>query len=128
MKYLDCIELLNLALQQLRKGQRDQVPLTKLQEVLILVTQSYRRTDNTEAQTALGDVINGLNVAQQNTAVKFLPITMKEVLVQGIDKALIIFCDLAWDYYMDHDVPEDQFELLRLIVEYHYLKGSVITI
>lgn len=125
MKYLDCIELLNLALQQLRKGQRDQVPLSKLPEVLTLVTQSYRRTDNDEVKTFLTDVINGLNIAQQNTAVKFLPVSMKETLVEGIERALASICDLAWDYYTEHDVPEDHPNLLRTIVEYHYFKGSV---
>lgn len=125
MKYLDCIELLSLALKTLRKGQRDQVPMSKMLEVSTLVTQSLNRVDDANAQTMLIDVLNGVNVAQQNAAIKFLPATMKEVLVEGLEGALTRIADVAWDYYSEHDVPENQHNVLRTLVEYHLFKGSV---
>lgn len=124
MKYLDCIELLSLALAQLKKGQRDQVPLSKLREVQTLVTRTIQRLEEPEPKTWLMDVINALSVAMQNTAVQYLPNTMKETLVEGITNCLAEVCDLAWDYYTTHDVPENQDTLLRTIVEYHYCKGA----
>lgn len=125
LKYLDCIELLRLALQTLRKGQRDQVPMSRMPEVSMLVTQSLNRTDDGTAKTYLLDVVNGINVAQQNTAIQFLPASMKEVLVQGIENALVTLCDSAYAYYEEHDVPLEHKELLRTVVEYHLFKGSV---
>lgn len=125
LKYLDCIELLRLALQTLRKGQRDQVPMSRMPEVSMLVTQSLNRTDDGTVKTYLLDVVNGINVAQQNTAIQFLPASMKEVLVQGIENVLVTLCDNAYTYYEEHDVPLEHKELLRTVVEYHLFKGSV---
>lgn len=43
----------------------------------MLVTQSLNRTDDGTVKTYLLDVVNGINVAQQNTAIQFLPASMK---------------------------------------------------
>lgn len=99
--------------------------MPKMLEVSTLVTQSLNRVDDANAQTMLIDVLNGVNVAQQNAAIKFLPATMKEVLVEGLEGALTRIADVAWDYYSEHDVPENQHDVLRTLVEYHLFKGSV---
>lgn len=99
--------------------------MSKMQEVATLVTQSLNRVDDDNAKTYLMDVLNGVNVAQQNAAIKFLPASMKEVLVEGIENALTRVSDVAWDYYSEHDVPLEQEKLLRTLVEYHLFKGSV---
>lgn len=126
MKYLDCIELLSLALSQLRQGQRDQVPVSKLTELTLLVNQAYRRTDSQQLRTMLSDINNAISLAQQNAAIQYLPAAMKEAFVQGLQKCMAHVCTQAWDYYTDHDVPEDQDALLRIIVEHHYLQGDEI--
>ena len=90
----------------------------------MLVTQSLNRVDDDTAKTYLMDVLNGVVVAQQNAAVQYLPASMKDVLVEGIDKALAVIADLAWDHYLMNDVPEGNDEVLRTVVEYHLFKGS----
>lgn len=127
MKYLDCIELLNLAYQLLRPEQRDQVPVSKLMELEMLVNQAYRRTDSQEVRTMLSDISAAVGLARQNAAIQYLPANMKEAFVAGIQKCMSTVCELAWAYYMEHDVPEDQEALLRIVVEYHFLQGDDIS-
>ncbi len=125
LKFLDCIELLRLALSLLRRGQRDQVPMTRMQEVVTLVTQSLSKTENDTAKTYLLDVLNGISVAQQNASIRYLPASMKNILVEGLDNALSVIADDAWNYYSENDVPMEHKDILRTIVEYHLFKGSV---
>lgn len=126
MKYLDCIELLELALKLLHKGQRDQVPMSKLQDLQTLVTRTMSRLKDETPKARLTDVVAGIMAAQTNTAVANLPAAMRDTLVAGIDEALSLICDLAWDYYTDNDVPEDEdsVPLLRTVVQYHYERGA----
>lgn len=126
MKYLGCIELLSLALQLLRPEQRDQVPVSKLKELAMLVNQAIRRNDDDNLRVQLYDVANAIDLASQNTAIQFLPASMKGAFIDGLEECLKTVCSLAWDYYSERDVPEDQDRLLRTIVEYHYLQGDVV--
>lgn len=124
MKYLDCIELLKLALELLHKEQRAQIPVSKLQEVTTLVTACQRRTTQGEVKTVLSDVVGGVTMIQANTAIQFLPVAMRDALVDGISRALTSVADAAWDYYSENECPEGADELLRTVVEYHLLKGD----
>jgi len=128
MKYLDCIELLNLALQTLKSGQRDQVPLTKLSEVQTLVLRCKVRAEGVPmVQPICDDLLLAVNIAQQNKAVRYLSHDMRDSLVKGLHKCLGYVCEAAWEYYSDHDVPlaDETFPLLRTVVEYHFLgKGA----
>lgn len=127
MKYLGCIELLNLALQLLKSGQRDQVPLSKLVEVQTLVMRcSKRATDLPLATARCNDVLMGISVAQANQAVMYLPQSMRDVLVQGIQACLSDVCAAAWEYYSQNDVPisDETMPLLRTVVAYHFAKGE----
>lgn len=122
MKYLDCIELLSLALQLLKSGQRDQVPLSKLTEVQVLVMRCSKRAEDLPLVTArCNDILMGIGVAQSNQAVKYLPQAMRDTLVQGLKACMYGVCDAAWDYYSTRDVPisEETIPLLRLVVAYH---------
>lgn len=125
MKYLDCIELLNLALQLLKSGRRDQVPLTKLSEVQTLVMRCMKRSEDLPiVQARCNDLLMGISVAQGNQAVLYLPQSMRDVLVQGIQNCLSDICDAAWDYYSTRDVPmsDQTMPLLRIVVSYHFNK------
>lgn len=99
--------------------------MSRMQEVSTLVTQSLNRTDSDTAKTYLLDVLNGIGVARQNAAIHYLPATMKDLLVDGIDNALTCVADAAWDYYSENDVPLEHRDILTTIVEYHLFKGSV---
>lgn len=90
----------------------------------MLVTQTFKRSDDAYTRTMLSDISNAVGLAQQNTAIQFLPANMKEAFISGIQKCLSHICEMAWDWYTDHDVPEDQPALLRTVVEYHYLQGD----
>lgn len=127
MKYLDCIELLNLALQILKSGQRSQVPLAKLTEVQTLVTRCSKKVRELPLVTArCEDILIGIGVAQANQAIQYLPQSMRDVLIQGIQSCLSAICDVAWDYYSTCDVPisEETIPLLRTLVANHFEKGE----
>lgn len=125
MKYLDCIELLKLALQLLKSGQRDQVPLSKLPEVQTLVMRCLKRSENLPmVQAKCNDLLMGISVAQANQSVVYLPQSMRDVLVQGIQSCLSDICDAAWAYYSvrDVEVTDQTIPLLRTVVYYHFNK------
>ena len=125
MKYLDCIELLKLALQLLKSGQRDQVPLSKLPEVQTLVMRCLKRSENLPmVQAKCTDLRMGISVAQANQSVVYLPQSMRDVLVQGIQSCLSDICDAAWAYYSvrDVEVTDQTMPLLRTVVYYHFNK------
>lgn len=127
MKYLGCIELLNLALQLLKSGQRDQVPLSKLTEVQTLVMRCVKRSEDLPFVTArCNDILMGISVAQANQAVKHLPQSMRDVLVQGIQACLSDICEVVWEYYSTHDViiSDETIPLLRTVVSNHFNKGE----
>lgn len=90
----------------------------------MLVNQAYRRTDSEFLRTMLSDIANAISLAQQNTSIQFLPANMKEAFVSGIQKCQAHMCRLAWEYYSENDVPEDQPDLLRTVIEYHYMQGD----
>lgn len=125
MKYLDCIELLNLALQLLKNGQRDQIPLSKLTEVQILVTRCAKRAPDLPFVTAkCSDLLMGISVARTNQAVRYLPQQMRDILTQGIQACMAEICDAAWEYYSTREVPisDETIPLLRVLVSYHFNK------
>ena len=77
-------------------------------------------------KSMLTDTLSGIMAAQTNKSIAYLSNGMRDAIVSGIDNALASICDLAWDYYTIHDVPEDPSfaAVLRTIVEYHYEKGA----
>lgn len=88
------------------------------------MTQTMMRIEEPEIKLSLRDTLNGIGVAQENAAVKFLPASMKDLLVKSVNQILYDVCEKAWSYYTDHDVPLEHESLLRVIVEYHYCKGA----
>lgn len=126
MKYLACIELLTAMLRILRRGQRDQVPMARMPELMRLILSVIERIDNDNivAKVKLNDVYSALFLASQNKGVEYLPSAMKETITSGINDALCAVSDTAWDYYTTRDVPIDQDALLRIVVQYHYLRGE----
>ena len=124
MKYLDCIELLRLALQVLKEGKRDQVPISKVAEVQTLVLRCMDRCrDLPLISTRCEDVLLAANLAQSNKSLMCLTNTMRDALVRGVRACLSGICEASWDYYMENDVmvTNETEPLLRTIVVYHYL-------
>lgn len=128
MKYLDSIELLNLALRLLKSGQRDQVPVSKLAEVQLLVLRCRKRVaDVPMAPTICDDVVMGISVVRNNQTIQFVPQDIRDTLIQGLQDCLAQVCAAAWSYYCDTDVPisDETIPLLRTIVAYHFNKGAL---
>ena len=75
-------------------------------------------------QARCSDLLMGISVAQGNQAVLYLPQSMLDVLVQGVQNCLADVCDAAWDYYSNRDVPitDQTVPLLRIVVGYHFDK------
>ena len=75
-----------------------------------------------EADAKCYDVLLALNIAQSNQAVKYIPQTMRDVLIRGLEDCMNLVCEAAWVYYSNEDVPiSPQTEpLLRLIVQHHF--------
>lgn len=123
MKYLDCIELLELALQLLKNGRRDQVPVSKLTEVQTLIVGCRKRAvENPMLEARCDDILLGISAVQGGSSITYLPQSMRDVLLQGIQECLASVCSDAWDYYSVHDVPisNQTTPLLRTVVAYHY--------
>lgn len=70
------------------------------------------------------DILMGISVAQANKAVRYLPQSMRDVLLQGTQACLSDICDVAWEYYSYTDVPVSQetIPLLRTLVATHFNK------
>ena len=66
----------------------------------------------------------GISVAQANQSVVYLPQSMRDVLVQGIQSCLSDIFDAAWAYYSvrDVEVTDQTMPLLRTVVYYHFNK------
>lgn len=127
MKYLDCVELLQLALQILKNGQQGQVPVSRLDEVLVLLKRcSDKLLDLPTAQAKCFDLLAGISVVQANKSVLYLPQAMRGTLLQGISSVLTEVCEAAWCHYSVHDAPvnDQTIPLLRTIVEYHFSNGG----
>lgn len=75
-------------------------------------------------QARCSDLLMGISVTQGNQAVLYLPQSMRDVLVQGVQNCLADVCDAAWDYYSNRDVPiaDQTVPLLRIVVGYHFDK------
>ena len=126
MRYLECIELLNLALQLLRDGQREQVPLSRLAEVQILVMRLRTRlTDIPIAASLCDDITGAITIAQSNKSVMNLSQRMRDILVTGLHDCLSAVCEAGWEYYSNHDVPisETTIPLLTILVSNHFNRG-----
>ena len=123
MKYLDCIELLNLALKLLKSGERVQVPVSKLTEIQLIVVRVNSRLEtypNMEiARSMMHDLMLSIGVAQENKAVKFLNDQMKQALVEGIRATKKHIASEAYQYYSNTDFePTPQnIPLMREVVQ-----------
>lgn len=127
MKYLECIELLNHALQLLRDGQREQVPVVRLSEVQTLVTRvMLRMTEQQLVIVRCNDVVGAIDIAQRRKDMLNLTQRMRDIIVSGLHDCLDTVCDVAWDYYTEHDVPisDDTIPLLTSLVTNHFNRGA----
>lgn len=75
------------------------------------------------ASTRCEDVLGGISIAQSNKAINYLPQSMRDTLVEGLQACLALICEAAWDYYRFEDVPinDQTIPLLRTIVSYHLI-------
>lgn len=121
MKYLICIELLNLALKQLKAGRRDLIPLSALDAVQILLMQARNNLTGT-AIPLCDDVVLAIDIMKQQSNMVTISSDLKNVVISGIRGVLEIVCADAWDYYKTEDVPvqEGTIDALKTVVYYHY--------
>ena len=128
MKYLDCIEMLNYALNVLKVDSRVQVPVSKMQEVLMILTRLSKRMENDASMqfaTLLNDSINAIGVVQSMSSIKYLSDTMKQTLAEGLYSIKFEVATVAFNYYSTNDFePTDTvIPLMRDVVKTVSLGG-----
>lgn len=126
MNYLNCIELLNLALQQLKSGQRAQVPVSKLPAIQkLMAVCKDAAADDPFVVRKCEDVIVACSICLEDKTVAHLTQVVRDSLINGIQECVASIAKEAWNYYSIVDVPlsDKNIPLLRIICEYHYLGG-----
>lgn len=131
MKYLDCMEMLNYGLQVLKENQRVQVPVVKLNELLLIITRTTDRLKEEQTpafRTTRDDLIQAINVVQEMKSVKYLSDNMKNNLVDGIETLKLEVAKLAYDFYSmnDFDPSPEVIPLMRDVVRSYSLGGGII--
>lgn len=122
MKYVDCIEMLNYALTVLKVDSREQVPVGKMSELLMVLTRLGKRMEDEESvkyTTMMNDLIQAIGVVQMMTSVKYINDNMKRTLADGFQGLKLEVAKAAYDYYLVHDFEptEAVIPLMRDIVK-----------
>lgn len=70
---------------------------------------------------ALSQVLEATLAAKGGTSTHVTEAIL-QILRSSVDSALSAVCSIAWDYYLDTDVPitDETIPLLQTIVRYHY--------
>lgn len=131
MKYLDCIEILNYALDILKSGQRNQIAVSKLSElVMVLVSANRKMEQESEIlfKSTFNDLIQAIAVVQDMRDVKFLNDNMKQTLVDGVLTLKGVVAQKAYEYYSVHDFEptEEIIPRMRDVVTTYIEGGGVV--
>ena len=124
MKYLDCIELLNLASTILHATDRVQVSVKKMLEFqMVLVRIQTKLGDdlnNVVIGPTLTDLFMSVQEIEKSKGIEYLSAAMKATLVAGILSIKYEVCKLAYNYYSYTDFKPDAttIPLMREVVEY----------
>lgn len=131
MKYLDCMEMLNYGLQILKENQRVQVPVSKLNELLMVVTRTTERLKDEQTpafRTTRDDIIQAISVIQDMKSVKYMSDNMKNNLVDGVETLKLEVAKLAYEYYSmcDFEPTKEIIPIMRDVVRTYSLGGGKI--
>lgn len=132
MHYLKCIALLNYLLRRLHAGQRDQVPVSVVQEVTTtLLGVNKQLADDITSEPMLGvqleDLLASLGEIRNQTGLSCLTETMKLALVDGITTLQGDICMRAYNYFIinDFEPTEQTIPVMRIVVKTALERGAI---
>ena len=128
MHYLECIALLEFLQKKLCNGQRQQVPVSVVDEVQQSVVALQNRLSNersSELTASFRDVMEAISVVKSTQGIIYLPDAMKTALNDGIDSLLHRLCLLAYDHfkYNEFEPTEQIIPIMRRVVKSALVEG-----
>lgn len=131
MQYLDCMEMLNYALETLKDGQRVQVPTSKMSDLMTIILRVSDRIGNEQSlsfKTTKDDLLQAILVVQEMKSVSYLNDSIKQTLIEGFKSLKVDVARLAYPYYslVDFEPTEEVIPLMRDVVKMYSQGGGVI--
>ena len=134
MRYLKCIAMLNYALRVLKADTRQSVPVSKMSELLTLLTSlramlNADQVQDTMVQVKMMDLLSSV-VQIQKSAQGIMTLTdnMKQGLIDGVNSVKDSVCVEAFKFYRTNDfepTPE-VIPVMREVVERYAQCGGKI--
>lgn len=132
MNYLECISLLNYLLKRLHAGQRQQVPVTVVTEVMTVLLSVNKKLSSMDLNdpmlpTRINDILGSINLIKSTAGLTHLSEVMKNSLVSGITELRDGICIEAYTYYQinEFDPTEQIVPIMRTVVEVALAKGVI---
>ena len=130
MHYLKCIALLNFLLKKLCEGQRQQVPVSTVNEaqrIMVSLKSLLEESESVEIAVRLDDIMSAIISIKSTEGLTFLTEAMKESLVVGIREMSDMIAIEAFMYFRLHDfeLTEEIKPVLRSVVEVALEKGVI---
>ena len=130
MHYLECIALLRYLLQRLCEGQRVQVPVTVVEEVisnLLNVKTLLGEEVSPKVQMLLNDNMVAASQIRDMQGMESLTGSMKDILVDGVNSIKSSIELEAFEYYKTHDFDdtEEVIPIMRSVVTTALAEGVI---
>ena len=130
MNYLECIQLLSYLLEKLYAEQRRQVPVSRLDEIQMIIVGVNKKLESEYAANPVlsikvSDLQAGIISIKDTPGLQVLTEQMKQALVDGIIALRDELCLKAYFYYRTHDFEptEKVIKVMRTVVEVALAKG-----
>ena len=130
MHYLKCINLFNYLLDKLHAGQRQQAPISVIEEIqnpLLHLTERLNGERIPEVVMRTEDILRAINEIRSTAGLTALTDTMKRTLVDGISELKTIICTKAFKYFqtVDFEPSPEIVPLMREVVSVALQKGEI---
>lgn len=130
MNYLECIQLLCYLLEKLHADQRQQVSVSKLDEIQMIVVGINKKLESEYASNPIlsarvTDLQSGIISIKDTPGLQVLTEQMKQALVSGIVALRDELCLKAYFYFRTHDFEPTPkvIKVMRTVVEVALAKG-----
>ena len=130
MHYLECIAMLEYLHKKLHSTQRQQVPISTLddvQQVLVQVQRKLQNNSTPEIDIRIRDAMEAVEEIRSVQGIMFLTQSMKEALVSGVSELLSTLRLKVFDYYKynDFEPTEELIPIMRAVVTEALRKGVI---
>lgn len=130
MHYLECIAMLEYLHKKLHSTQRQQVPISTIddvQQVLVQIKRKMQNEKNTEVQVRIRDAMEALEEVRSVQGLMFLTQQMKNAIVSCLDDLLSVFRLKVFEYYKytEFEVTDEIIPIMRSVVSEALKKGVI---